>query len=64
MDSTDKKLSQAIKEYVPADEKVVLALKGSNKEYLICTDKHVLIIKKGFMTGHTFGVGKFKIAYK
>lgn len=45
------------------DERIVIALKGAFKEYLICTDKSVHIIKKGFMTGHTFGNGDFKMPY-
>ncbi|SMC17083.1 Short C-terminal domain-containing protein [Clostridium acidisoli DSM 12555] len=46
------------------DEKVLLWLKGTNKEWLICSDKQVFIIKKGFMTGHTFGSGVFQMPYK
>lgn len=42
---------------------VIVALKGSFKEYLIATDSMVYIIKKGFMTGHTFGSGNFKMPY-
>lgn len=45
-------------------EKVLLWLKGTFKEWLVCTDKQVFIVKKGFMTGHTFGNGVFQMPYK
>ncbi|MDD5922532.1 MAG: SHOCT domain-containing protein [Eubacteriales bacterium] len=48
---------------IPRNEHILAALKGTFKEYLICTDKSVHIIKKGFMTGHTFGNGDFKMPY-
>lgn len=46
------------------NEKVELWLKGAFKEWLICTNKQVFIIKKGFMTGHTFGNGVFQMPYR
>lgn len=49
---------------VPMNEKIYVALKGAFKEYLFCTDRTVYISKKGFMTGHTFGGGTFKMAYE
>ncbi len=45
------------------NETVYVAIKGTFKEYLICTDSYVHIIKKGFMTGHTFGNGDFRMPY-
>lgn len=48
---------------LPQDELLHLCLKGTFKEYLFCTDKSVYIIKKGFMTGHTFGSGIFSMPY-
>ena len=48
---------------IPSTEKIYVALKGAFKEYLFCTDKMVYISKKGFMTGHTFGGGSFKMPY-
>lgn len=54
---------EAAKGVIANDEVIIIALKGAFKEYLICTDKSVHIIKKGFMTGHTFGNGDFKMPY-
>ena len=48
---------------VPANEVAFVVLKGAFKEYLVCTDKMVYIIKQGFMTGHTFGSGNFSMPY-
>jgi hypothetical protein len=48
---------------IPPNEVVYVALKGAFKEYLFCTDRMVYIYKKGFMTGHTFGVGAFNMPY-
>lgn len=49
---------------IPIDEEIHVALKGSFREYLICTNTRVYIIKRGFMTGNTFGVGDFKMPYR
>lgn len=48
---------------IPPNEVIYVALKGAFKEYLFCTDRMVYIHKKGFMTGHTFGAGAFKMPY-
>lgn len=50
-------------ENIPKNEEVIVALKGAFREYLICTDRRLYIIKKGFMTGNTFGSGDFKMPY-
>ena len=57
------KAMKAIEGIVPEDEPILLELKGAFKEYLICTEKMVYIVKKGFMTGHTFGNGAFHLPY-
>lgn len=49
---------------VPPSETAYVALKGTFKEYLICTERMVYIIKKGFMTGHFWGTGDFKMPYQ
>ena len=36
------------------NEILYVALKGTFKEFLFCTDKNVYIVKQGYMTGHTF----------
>ncbi|MEY8001617.1 SHOCT domain-containing protein [Clostridium sp. Mt-5] len=46
------------------NEDIELWVKGAEKEWLICTDNQVYIVKKGFMTGHTFGFGVFQMPYK
>ena len=58
------KAMKAIVGIVPEDEPILLELKGAFKEYLICTDKMVYIVKKGFMTGHTLGNGAFSLPYE
>lgn len=62
----DRYLTEALaaaRSVLSPDEHILVALKGAFKEYLICTDTSVHIIKKGFMTGHTFGNGDFKMPY-
>lgn len=61
--STVKDALQASASIVPSDETIYVALKGAFKEYLICTDKMVYIIKKGYMTGHMFGDNLFNMPY-
>lgn len=48
---------------IPKTERIIVALKGAFKEYLVCTDKMVYIFKEGFMTGHLFGGGIFRMPY-
>lgn len=50
-------------DYVVDGESTELVLQGAFKEWLIISDNQVYIIKKGFMTGHTFGDGVFKLPY-
>ncbi|MFI3729461.1 SHOCT domain-containing protein [Vagococcus fluvialis] len=59
-----QQLVSVANENIPDSEEVFVALKGSFKEFLFCTDKNVYIIKKGFMTGNTFGSGHFKMPYR
>ena len=56
-------INKLFDKHVPDDEILYVGIKGTHKEYLLCTNKQVYIIKKGFMTGHTFGNGLFKIGY-
>ena len=58
-----KEIMSIAHDVVPSSETIYVALKGAFKEYLFCTDKMVYIAKKGFMTGHTFGSGVFKMPY-
>lgn len=50
-------------ENIPKGEEIIVALKGAFREYLICTNKRIYIVKKGFMTGNTFGSGNFQMPY-
>lgn len=56
-------LSEIIKLIEENNEKILIAIKGAFREYLVCTNKNVHIIKKGFMTGHFLGKGNFYIPY-
>jgi len=48
---------------VKPDEQVLIAVRGMCKEALVCTDRRVLIIKTGYMTGHIFGNNRFQLPY-
>lgn len=56
-------LSELISSVEDIGENVLIAIKGVYREYLICTNKNVYIVKKGFMTGHFFGKDNFHIPY-
>lgn len=58
-----EELEEIIAGVLPKGEKVEVAIKGAFREYLICTNKKVYIVKKGYMTDHTFGKGNFSIPY-
>ncbi|MDN6733876.1 MAG: SHOCT domain-containing protein [Tetragenococcus koreensis] len=58
-----KKVLEIAKANLPSNEELIIGLKGTFKEYLLCTDKQVYILKKGFMTGHMVGSGNFKMPY-
>lgn len=45
-------------------EVVHIKLKGAYKEGLICTDRRVIVVKGGLMTGQTFGTNTFQLPYK
>ncbi|MCZ3622117.1 SHOCT domain-containing protein [Lactobacillus mulieris] len=49
---------------IPESEIMYVALKGGHREYLICTEKNLYIVKRGYMTGHTFGANVFKLPYE
>ncbi|WP_436704303.1 SHOCT domain-containing protein [Lactiplantibacillus plantarum] len=40
-----------------------IALKGAYKEYLFADTNQLIIVKKGFMTGHTFGSGVYRMPF-
>jgi hypothetical protein len=56
-------LDKKLRELLIAGESVEIQLKGAWKEALVCTDRRVLILKSGFMTGQTFGSNAFQVPY-
>ncbi len=56
-------LQKTLDKNIAAGETVLVALKGAFKEALICTDRRILIMKAGFMTGQTFGSEVFQLSY-
>jgi len=46
------------------NERVLLCVKGAFKEWLVCTIHQVYIVKRGYMTGHTFGSNAYQMPYK
>lgn len=62
-DLGNKKLEKYLADTLQPGETVHIRLKGAYKEGLICTDKRVIILKTGFMTGQTFGANTFQVPY-
>lgn len=56
-------LERTLGKNLTAGETVVIKLKGAWKEALVCTDRRVLILKSGFMTGQMFGSDFFQLPY-
>ena len=56
-------LEKSLRQSLAAGETVNVQIKGVWKEALVCTDRRVLILKSGFMTGQTFGSNIFQIPY-
>jgi Bacterial PH domain len=64
VDLLPERLQTVLSEMLEPDEVVCVALKGAFKEALICTNKRVMILKTGIMTGHTFGSSVFQLPYR
>lgn len=58
------KLTRIADEKISGWQHLYIALQGGVKEYLYATDDAIYIIKKGYMTGHTFGDGVYRIPYQ
>lgn len=56
-------LEKVLQKNLAADERVLVRLKGAFKEALVCTDRRVMIVKSGFMTGQMFGSDVFQLSY-
>jgi hypothetical protein len=58
------RLEKALKQTLVPAERVLVKLKGAFDEGLICTDRRVIILKAGIMTGVIFGVDTFQVPYR
>lgn len=56
-------LQKVLSANLGSDEQVLVRIKGAFKEALVCTDRRVMIVKSGFMTGQMFGSDVFQVAY-
>jgi TonB family protein len=63
IDQLPRRLDTLLSELLEPNETVHIKLKGAFKEVLVCTNKRVLILKAGFMTGQTFGSNVFQVPY-
>lgn len=59
-----RRLQKALSEILGSNESVYIKLKGAFKEALVCTDRRVIILKAGFMTGQMFGSSAFQVPYQ
>lgn len=62
-DSIPSGLAKKLRAILANGETVEVQLKGVWKEVLVCTDRRVLILKSGFMTGQLFGSNVFQVPY-
>ena len=63
MDDLMDEIPDKYRSEIPESEHIELCLKGANKEWLVCTDRKLHIIKHGFMTGHMVGGGSYQMPY-
>ena len=63
IDALPHGLEASLRKVLADGERVEVQLKGVWKEALVCTDRRVMILKSGFMTGQTFGSNVFQIPY-
>lgn len=63
MDLLPGRLDKLLSELLEPGEKVHIKLKDAFVEDLICTNKRVLILKAGSITGQTFGSNVFQVPY-
>lgn len=50
-----KRGEKLLSENIPHDEKILVKLQGDDGQALIMTNKHLYVVKWGFMTNQTFG---------
>jgi len=63
MDVLPPRLEADLQKLLSPGELVLLKVKGAFKEGLVCTDRRVLIVKTGIMTGQAFGSEVFQQPY-
>jgi hypothetical protein len=51
----NRKLRDAVNAIVEPGERIEVLIKGAWQEYVLGTDRRIIVFKKGFMTGSTFG---------
>jgi hypothetical protein len=56
-------LGKALKANLSPGETVELQIKGAFKEALVCSNRRLMIIKSGFMTGQMFGSDTFQLPW-
>jgi hypothetical protein len=59
-----RRLEKRLALILEPSEVVRVKLRGVFAEALICTDRRVLILKAGYMTGHLFGASIFQTPYR
>ncbi|WP_426624290.1 SHOCT domain-containing protein [Leifsonia sp. McL0607] len=64
IDELPSGLEEAVTALLSPGEVIHVKIKGAYKEALVCTDRRVLIVKKGFMTGQTLGGNSFQQSYQ
>jgi Short C-terminal domain len=57
------RLEAELQKILSSGEAVLLKIKGAFKEGLVCTDRRVIILKGGFMTGQVFGSNVYQEPY-
>jgi hypothetical protein len=58
-----RKLRKKLAEVLRPEEPVLLKIRGSFKEALVCTDTRVIILKSGFFASQFFGTNVFQLNY-
>lgn len=63
IDALPAGLTKKLQQILAAGESVEVQLKGVWNEVPVCTDRRVLILKSGIMTGQVFGSNAFQLPY-
>ena len=64
MSRLSEELPEKYAQDISVNEKIVKAICGANKkEWLVCTDKGVYVLKYGFLNSHAFGSGVWHTDY-